>query len=364
MSVQCETIPCRAAASPMGVFERYLTLWVALCIIAGVALGRLLPGPFALLSGLEVASVNLVVAVLIWVMIFPMMVNVDFAALRHVGERPKGIVITLVVNWLIKPFTMAGLAVLFFEVVFRDLIDPVDAKEYIAGMILLGAAPCTAMVFVWSQLTKGDPNHTLVQVALNDLIMVFAFAPIVALLLGVAEVSVPWQTLLLAVVLYVIIPLAAGWLTRKHLLRRGGQERLDAFNRRVKPWTVIGLLATVVLLFGFQGGVLLAQPLIILLIAVPLVLQSIGIFALAWWWGRAWRVPVAIAAPAALIGTSNFFELAVAVAISLFGLHSGAALATVVGVLVEVPVMLLLVKVVNGSRDWFSRAPSPVSTPN
>lgn len=356
MSAQCDVTTRRAAGSPMGFFERYLSVWVALCIIAGIALGNVLPGLFGFLSRLEVANVNLVVALLIWAMIYPMMVNVDFASLKHVGDRPKGLVITLVVNWLIKPFTMAGLGVLFFEFFFRGLVNPQDAKEYIAGMILLGAAPCTAMVFVWSQLTKGDPNYTLVQVALNDIIMIFAFAPLVALLLGVAEVIVPWETLLLSVVLYVVIPLGAGWLTRNTLLRQGGQDRLDTFNHRIKPWTIIGLLATIVLLFGFQGGTILAQPLIILLIAIPLILQSIGIFAIAWLWGRAWRLPVSIAAPAALIGTSNFFELAVAVAISLFGLQSGAALATVVGVLVEVPVMLFLVWIVNRSRGWFEGA--------
>jgi ACR3 family arsenite transporter len=356
MSAQCEVIGRKAAGSPMGLFERYLSLWVALCIVGGIALGDLLPGTFAFLSQLEVARVNLVVAVLIWVMIYPMRVNVDFSSLRHIGERPKGVIITVVVNWLIKPFSMAGLGVLFFEFFFRGLVNPQDAKEYIAGMILLGAAPCTAMVFVWSQLTRGDATYTLVQVALNDLIMIFAFAPIVALLLGVTDVIVPWETLLLSVILYVVIPLTAGWLTRRTLLRRGGQGRLDDFNRTLKPWTVVGLLATVVLLFGFQGGTILAQPVIILLIAIPLILQSLGIFAIAYLWGRAWQIPIAIAAPAALIGTSNFFELAVAVAISLFGLQSGAALATVVGVLVEVPVMLLLVRIVNRSRGWFEQA--------
>jgi len=353
MTAQCEVVGKQAAGGSMGFFERYLTIWVALCILAGIVLGNLAPGLFAALSRLEVASVNLVVAVLIWVMIYPMMVNVDLASLRHIGERPKGIVITVVVNWLIKPFTMAGLGLLFFEFFFRDWVDPQDAKSYIAGMILLGAAPCTAMVFVWSQLTRGDATYTLVQVALNDIIMIFAFAPIVALLLGMADVIVPWETLLLSVILYVVIPLAVGWFTRRTLLRQGGEARLDSFNRHCKPWTIIGLLATVVLLFGFQGGTILEQPLIILLIAIPLILQSVGIFAVAYLWGRAWRVPVAIAGPAALIGTSNFFELAVAVAISLFGLNSGAALATVVGVLVEVPVMLLLVGVVNRSRSWF-----------
>ncbi len=356
MSVKCEITAQHAAGSPMGMFERYLSVWVALCIGAGILLGTTVPELFAFLSQLEVAKVNFVVAVLIWVMIYPMMVNVDFASLSHIGDRPKGLIITLVVNWLIKPFTMAGLGVLFFEFFFRGLVNPQDAKEYIAGLILLGAAPCTAMVFVWSQLTRGDATYTLVQVAVNDLIMIFAFAPIVAVLLGVADVIVPWETLLLSVVLYVVIPLGAGWLTRTHLLRQGGEARLDRFMHQCKPWTVIGLLATVVLLFGFQGGTILAQPLIIVLIAIPLILQSIGIFAIAYLWGWAWRVPISIAGPAALIGTSNFFELAVAVAISLFGLHSGAALATVVGVLVEVPVMLFLVRIVNGSRGWFEQS--------
>jgi ACR3 family arsenite transporter len=339
----------------MGIFERYLSIWVALCIGAGILLGTLFPGLFTALSHLEFANVNFLVAVLIWVMIFPMMVNVDFASLSHIGDRPKGLIITLVVNWLIKPFTMAGLGVLFFEVFFRNLINPQDAKEYIAGLILLGAAPCTAMVFVWSQLTRGDATYTLVQVAVNDLIMIFAFAPIVAVLLGVADVIVPWETLLISVLLYVLIPLAAGWLTRTRLLRRGGEARLNQFIHYCKPWTIIGLLATVVLLFGFQGGTILAHPLIIVLIAIPLILQSIGIFAIAYLWSWAWRVPVSIAGPSALIGTSNFFELAVAVAISLFGLDSGAALATVVGVLVEVPVMLFLVRIVNRSRGWMEQ---------
>lgn len=350
MSAQCEITAQRAAGSPLGVFERYLSVWVALCILAGIALGITLPGLFELLSRLEVASVNLVVAVLIWAMIYPMMVNVDFASLRHIGERPKGLIITVVVNWLLKPFTMAGLGVLFFEYFFRDWVNPQDAKEYIAGMILLGAAPCTAMVFVWSQLTRGDATYTLVQVALNDIIMIFAFAPIVALLLGVTDIIVPWETLLLSVLLYVLIPLAAGWLTRRTLLAQG-QPRLDRFNARIKPWTIIGLLTTVVLLFGFQGQTIVNQPLLIVLIAVPLIVQSYGMFAIAWAWAWAWKVPFAIAAPAALIGTSNFFELAVAVAISLFGLESGAALATVVGVLVEVPVMLSLVAFANRRRS-------------
>lgn len=359
MSAHCDVTGRRAADAPMGPFERYLSLWVALCIAAGIGLGLLVPDAFAALSRLEVASVNLVVAVLIWVMIYPMMVNVDFAALRHIGERPKGLVITVVVNWLIKPFTMAGLGILFFEGLFRHLVDPQDAKEYIAGMILLGAAPCTAMVFVWSQLTRGDATYTLVQVSLNDVIMVFAFAPIVAFLLGVTEVIVPWPTLLLSVLLYVVIPLAAGYATRRALGASGSPEAVARFTARLKPCTILGLLATIVLLFGFQGQTILAQPFIILLIAVPLLVQGYGIFLVGYLWAWAWRVPFAIAAPAALIGTSNFFELAVAVAISLFGLNSGAALATVVGVLVEVPVMLSLVALCNRTRRYFPPASTP-----
>ena len=348
MSPQDETSP-----AAMGVFERYLSLWVAFAIVAGTGLGTVFPGVFATLSGLEAAHVNLVVAALIWAMVYPMMINVDFASLRHVGEKPKGLTITLVVNWLVKPFTMAGLGLLFFQYVFAGLVPAADAQSYVAGMILLGAAPCTAMVFVWSQLTRGDASYTLVQVALNDLIMLFAFAPLVALLLGVADVVVPWQTLLLSVVLYVMLPLIAGHLTRQRLLSRGGEAAVAAFTQRIKPATVIGLVLTVLLLFAFQGERILNQPMVILLIAIPLVLQSVGIFGLAYLWAKRWNVPIRIGAPAALIGTSNFFELAVAVAISLFGLHSGAALATVVGVLVEVPVMLALVAVVNRSRRWY-----------
>ncbi len=336
----------QTAAAPGGVgfFEKWLSLWIGLCIAAGIALGTALPGVFGFLAGLEVASVNLVVAVLIWAMIFPMMVNVDFASLGHIGDRPKGLVITLAVNWVIKPFTMAALGVLFFEVVFADMIDPKSAQEYIAGLILLGAAPCTAMVFVWSQMTKGDPTYTLVQVSVNDLVMVFAFAPIVALLLGVTDIAVPWETLLISVALYVVIPLAAGAVTRASLIARGGQAAVDGFTARVKPASVLGLLATVVLLFGFQGHVILNDPSLI---------QSYGIFAIAYAAAWAWKVPFNVAAPCAMIGTSNFFELAVAVAISLFGLESGAALATVVGVLVEVPVMLSLVAFANRTRHLF-----------
>jgi arsenite transporter len=337
----------------MSVFERYLSLWVASCIIAGIVLANLMPGLFSLLAGMEYASVNLVVAVLIWAMVYPMMVAVDFSSLKRVGERPKGLIITLVVNWLVKPFTMAALGVLFFNHVFADLIDPADAGQYIAGLILLGAAPCTAMVFVWSQLTKGDPNYTLVQVSLNDVIMVFAFAPIVALLLGVTELSVPWETLVLSVVLYVVLPLAAGALTRARLVARGGEDAVTAFTTRIKPASMLGLLLTVVLLFGFQGGVILDNPFLILLLATPILIQSYGIFAIAYAWAWKWKVPHNVAAPCALIGTSNFFELAVAVAIGLFGLNSGAALVTVVGVLVEVPVMLSLVWFANRTRKSF-----------
>ena len=337
----------------MSLFERWLTLWVALCILAGLALGNLAPGLFGALAALEVASVNLVVAVLIWAMIYPMMIAVDLGSLKAVGQRPKGLVITLAVNWLIKPFSMAALAVLFFEHVFAGLIDPERAPEYIAGLILLGAAPCTAMVFVWSQLTEGDPNYTLVQVSVNDLIMVVAFAPIVAFLLGVTDISVPWETLILSVVLYIVIPLIAGMLTRRALIAKGGEGAVAAFTARIKPASVVGLLVTVVLLFGFQGPVIIAQPLLIALIAVPIIIQSYGIFVLGYGWAWAWGVPHKVAAPCALIGTSNFFELAVAVAIGLFGLNSGAALATVVGVLVEVPVMLSLVAFANRTRERF-----------
>ena len=339
----------------MGIFERYLSVWVGLCIVAGVGLGVLAPELFTMAARAQFAQVNVIVAVLIWVMIYPMMIQIDFGALRKAGDRPKGLALTLVINWLIKPFTMAALGWLFFRVVFADWVEPANATEYIAGMILLGVAPCTAMVFVWSQLTRGEPAYTLMQVAVNDVIMIFAFAPIAALLLGVSDIDVPWQTLLLSVLLYVMLPLWAGWLTRKRLLGKG-VEALDGFVSRLKPWSVVGLLATVVLLFALQAEKILAQPLVIVLIAVPLLLQTYGIFALAYVAAKKIRLPHNIAAPACLIGTSNFFELAVAVAISLFGLNSGAALATVVGVLVEVPVMLSLVAFVNRTGHWFERS--------
>ncbi len=334
----------------MSIFERYLTIWVALAMVGGVLIGLAAPGLVGLIAGAEVASVNLVVALLIWAMVYPMMVGVDFKAVAGVARQPKGLIVTLVVNWLIKPFTMALLAVLFFDYVFAPWIQPEDAAQYTAGLILLGAAPCTAMVFVWSQLTKGDATYTLVQVSVNDLIMVVAFAPIVAFLLGVTDISVPWQTLVLATVLYVVLPLIAGLITRKRL---GSQEAIDAFSARVKPWSIMGLIATVVILFGLQGETILAKPMVIVLIAVPILIQSYGIFALAYGAAYALKIPHRIAAPCAMIGTSNFFELAVAVAISLFGLNSGAALATVVGVLVEVPVMLSLVAFANRTRVRF-----------
>jgi ACR3 family arsenite transporter len=333
----------------MGLFERFLTVWVALGIAAGVGLGLLMPATFQAIAALEIAHVNLVVAVLIWVMIYPMMIQIDWSAVKDVGKKPRGLALTLVVNWLIKPFTMAALGVLFFHYLFAPWVDPQSASEYIAGMILLGVAPCTAMVFVWSQLVKGDANYTLVQVSVNDLIMVFAFAPIAAFLLGVTDLTVPWQTLLLSTVLYVVLPLVAGMTTRRLLARRSEQGVGDLVAR-LKPWSVVGLIATVVLLFGFQAETIVAKPLVIGLIAIPLILQTYGIFFISWWGAKLLKLPHNIAGPACLIGTSNFFELAVAVAISLFGLNSGAALATVVGVLVEVPVMLSLVWLVNRAR--------------
>ena len=337
----------------MGLFERYLTIWVALGIAAGVGLGLVLPGFFQAVAGLEIAQVNLVVAVFIWVMIYPMMIQIDWAAIKDVGKKPQGLLLTLVVNWLIKPFTMAALGVLFFQYIFAPWVDPQSASEYIAGMILLGVAPCTAMVFVWSQLVKGDANYTLVQVSVNDLVMVVAFAPIAAFLLGVTNVTVPWETLVLSTVLYVVLPLAAGMATR-HLLAKRSPLAVGALVARLKPWSIVGLIATVVLLFGFQAGTIVEKPAVIGLIAIPLILQTYGIFFIAWWGAKLLKLPHDVAGPACLIGTSNFFELAVAVAISLFGLNSGAALATVVGVLVEVPVMLSLVAIVNAWRPSVS----------
>ncbi len=336
----------------MGLFERYLTLWVALGIVAGVGLGLLSPDIFQAIAALEIAHVNLVVAVLIWIMIYPMMIQIDWSAVKDVGKKPRGLALTLTVNWLIKPFTMAALGVLFFQYIFAPWVDPQSASEYIAGMILLGVAPCTAMVFVWSQLVRGDANYTLVQVSVNDIIMVFAFAPIAAFLLGVTDVTVPWETLLLSTILYVVLPLIAGLLTRRTWIAQSS-EHLRQRVALLKPLSVVGLIATVVLLFGFQAQTIVAKPLIIGMIAIPLILQTYGIFFISWWGAKLLKLPHNIAGPACLIGTSNFFELAVAVAISLFGLNSGAALATVVGVLVEVPVMLSLVWLVNraGARE-------------
>jgi len=342
----------------MGIFERYLSVWVALAIAAGVGLGLVAPGVFEAVAGLQWARVNLVVAVLIWLMIYPMMLKVEPSCLQEVGRKPRGLALTLVVNWLIKPFTMAGLGVLFFQHLFAGLVPAEDAQQYIAGMILLGVAPCTAMVFVWSHLTDGDANYTLVQVSVNDIILVFAFAPIAGLLLGVTDLQVPWETLLASVVTFVVLPLAAGVITHQQLKARGGPEAIERLAGQLKPASILGLLLTVVLLFGFQAETIVAQPLRVVLIAVPLLLQSYGIFALAYGLARALGLPFTVAAPAAMIGTSNFFELAVAVAISLFGLGSGAALATVVGVLIEVPVMLSLVAFANRTRGWFQPAPS------
>ena len=337
----------------MGIFERYLSLWVALAMVAGLVGGTLFPSLFTTLGSWEYASINFVIAVLIWLMIYPMMMQIDFTAVKNIHRRPKGLIVTLTVNWLIKPFTMALLAIVFIRYFFGSftgLISPELGDEYIAGMILLGVAPCTAMVFVWSQLTRGDANYTLVQVAVNDLVMVVAFAPIAAFLLGVTDVIVPWSTLFLSVVLFIIIPLLAGLITRKLL---HSEQALQSFGHRVKPLSIFGLILTVVLLFGFQAPRILANPVDIVLIAIPLIIQTILIFAIAYYWMYKWKEPHSIAAPGGMIGASNFFELAVAVAISLFGLNSGAALATVVGVLVEVPIMLALVAYANRTRNRF-----------
>lgn len=338
----------------MGIFEKFLSLWVALAIAAGVGLGILFPAAFELVASLEWARVNLVVAVLIWLMVYPMMLKVEPSCLKDVGKRPKGLALTLVVNWLIKPFSMAALGILFFEHVFAGLVPVEDAQQYIAGMILLGVAPCTAMVFVWSNLTNGDANYTLVQVSVNDLILVFAFAPITALLLGVTDLSVPWETLVTSVLVFVVVPLGAGMLTHR-ALKSKGPNAIEKLAERLKPTSILGLLLTVVLLFGFQAETIIAQPGRVLLIAIPLTIQSYGIFAVAYGMARVLKLPFEVAAPAAMIGTSNFFELAVAVAISLFGLSSGAALATVVGVLIEVPVMLSLVALANRTQGWFPK---------
>ena len=334
----------------MGLFERYLSLWIALAIVTGVLLGWLIPAAATSIAALQVSGINLLIAVLIWGMIFPMMLAVDFSAIGSIGSQPRALLVTVAVNWLIKPLTMTALAWLFIRGLFSAWIPAAIGQEYVAGMILLGVAPCTAMVFVWSQLSKGDPNYTLVQVAVNDLIMVFAFAPIAALLLGVSDVLVPWDTMLAAVGLFVVIPLAAGWLTRLLLKSQGRIQRLEA---QLKPLAILSLVATVLLLFMVQAKAILGNPLAIVLIAIPLILQTYLIFWITAQWMRLWHQPRTIAAPGAMISASNFFELAVAVAISLFGLNSAAALATVVGVLVEVPVMLSLVAITNRNQHLF-----------
>ena len=339
----------------MSVFERYLTLWVALCIVAGIVLGQLAPGPVQAIGGMEFARVNLPVGLLIWVMIIPMLLRIDFGALGQVKQHVRGIGVTLAVNWLVKPFSMALLAWIFVKQLFAPWLPADQVDSYVAGLILLAAAPCTAMVFVWSRLTNGDPYFTLSQVALNDTIMIFAFAPIVALLLGVASITVPWDTLLTSVVLYIVVPVILAQLIRARVLRRGGQGALDALLHRIQPWSVAALLATLVLLFAFQGEQILDQPLVIALLAVPILIQVFFNSALAYGLNRALGEKHSVACPSALIGASNFFELAVAAAISLFGFQSGAALATVVGVLIEVPVMLLVVRVVNASKGWYER---------
>ena len=355
MSVQCEVTAKRAAAAPMSVFERFLSVWVFLCIVAGIALGQWLPGVFEAIGHMEVAQVNLPVGVLIWVMIIPMLLKVDFSALGEVRKHVKGIGVTLFVNWLVKPFSMAFLAWLFIRHWFAPLLPPDQLDSYIAGLILLAAAPCTAMVFVWSRLTGGDPLFTLSQVALNDSIMVVAFAPLVAFLLGLSSITVPWDTLLISVGLYIVIPVIVAQVLRKSLLAKG-QAAFDATMEKIGPWSITALLATLVLLFAFQGEAIIKQPLVIALLAVPILIQVAFNSGLAYWLNRAVGEKHNIACPSALIGASNFFELAVAAAISLFGFNSGAALATVVGVLIEVPVMLLVVNIVNRSKGWYERA--------
>ncbi len=332
----------------IGFFEKYLTLWVALCIGAGILIGNFAGDSVAVLSSMEVFKVNIPVAILVWLMIYPMMLQIDFSSIKNVGKRPKGLILTLIVNWLIKPFSMAFFAWIFFSKIYAAFISPDLAGEYIAGAILLGAAPCTAMVFVWSYLTDGDPNYTLVQVSVNDLIILVAFVPIVGLLLGVTNVTVPYDTLVASVLIFVVVPLLAGYITNKRLIKKHGETWFkQSFLPRFKPVSIIALLLTLVLLFAFQGNTITNNPLIILLVAVPLIIQTYFIFFLAWFGGRKLKLPHAICSPSAMIGASNFFELAVAVAIALFGLQSPAALVTVVGVLVEVPVMLSLVALAN-----------------
>ncbi len=359
MSAQCEVTAKRAAGAPLGFFERWLTVWVALCIVAGVALGQLFPAPFQALGRMEFAQVNLPVGLLIWVMIIPMLMKIDFGALHQVKSHWRGIGVTLFVNWAVKPFSMALLAWIFIRQIFAPWLPPEQLDSYVAGLILLAAAPCTAMVFVWSRLTNGDPYFTLSQVALNDTIMIFAFAPIVGLLLGLSAITVPWATLFTSVVLYIIIPVILAQAWRRALLKQG-QARLDAALASLGHASILALLATLVLLFAFQGEAILQQPLIIALLAVPILIQVFFNSSLAYWLNRRVGEKHSVACPSALIGASNFFELAVAAAIALFGFESGAALATVVGVLIEVPVMLLVVKVVNRSKAWYERGAARV----
>ncbi len=352
MTAQCETTAKRIAGAPMSFFERYLSLWVLGCIIAGIAAGKLAPTFFQTLGNLQIAQVNLPVGALIWVMIIPMLVKVDFGALHEVKQHVRGIGVTLFVNWLVKPFSMTFLGWLFIRHLFAALLPAAQIDSYIAGLILLAAAPCTAMVFVWSRLTHGDPLFTLSQVALNDAIMVVAFAPLVALLLGLSTIAVPWSTLFISVLLYIIVPVILAQLLRKQWLQRG-QAHFDAILEKIGPWSISALLATLVLLFAFQGESIVKQPLVIVLLAIPIFIQVVFNASLAYWLNKKLGEKHNIAGPSALIGASNFFELAVATAISLFGFQSGAALATVVGVLIEVPVMLLVVKAVNASKDWY-----------
>jgi ACR3 family arsenite transporter len=340
--------------SGIGFFERYLTIWVALCMVVGVLIGVYLPGVPEFFNNFEYYNVSIPVAILIWLMIYPMMLKVDFNSVKRVGDNPRGLIVTWVTNWLIKPFTMYGIAYVFFFVIFKDFISTELAKDYLRGAVLLGAAPCTAMVFVWSHLTKGNPGYTLVQVATNDLIILLAFVPIVGLLLGVTGFTIPWGTLFLSVVLFVVVPLTAGIISRSVITKNRGLEYFEkVYIPKFSNITVIGLLLTLIILFSFQGQTIIDNPQDILLIAVPLTIQTFFIFFIAYLWSRAWKLPFDVAAPAGMIGASNFFELAVAVAISLFGLESGAALATVVGVLTEVPIMLTLVKVANNTKHWF-----------
>ena len=355
MTPACEVATKQASGAPLGFFERYLTLWVFLCIVAGTVLGLVVPEAAQAIGALEVAQVNLPVGLLIWVMIIPMLMKIDFAALHEVRQQKAGMAVTLLVNWAIKPFSMALIGWLFIKVLFADWLPAGELDSYMAGLILLGAAPCTAMVFVWSNLCNGNANFTLTQVALNDLVMVFAFAPIVALLLGVSSIPVPWDTLLLSVLMYIVIPLAIAQLLRAQLLKRGA-EAFQAALAKISPFSILALLATLVLLFSFQGEAIVEQPLVIGLLAVPILLQTLFIAALGYWLCRRLQVRHEVAGPATMIGASNFFELAVAVAIVLYGFDSGAALATVVGVLIEVPVMLWLVRMVNRSRAWYERA--------